>query len=219
MSFQLTFLGYYPIKSPQLKKQTHSVKRRNWSHRERTAPDGRRRRTAIVGGLRQTGQPSASVRRPWRTAPAAGGRPPLPVVGGRSAPSVRRSQWPTDGGWPPRRTSVGSSDTSGRPADAAVDVRTRDNPGRAAMWRPSGSEHGCFLMGDQGLFLDVTLSVCAANTVFEDEHAFQFIIGWWAFTTRNHLTQCIPARRETYKNSIDEFIVRYGNTDICKLPC
>jgi hypothetical protein len=44
MSFQLTFLGYYSIKSLQLKKQTHSVKRRNWSHRERThrrtAPDG-----------------------------------------------------------------------------------------------------------------------------------------------------------------------------------
>jgi hypothetical protein len=37
MSFQLTFLGYYPIKSQQLKKQTHSVKRRNWSHKERTA--------------------------------------------------------------------------------------------------------------------------------------------------------------------------------------
>jgi hypothetical protein len=32
------------------------------------------------------------------------------------------------GGWPPRRTSVGSLDASGRPADAAVDVRTRDNP-------------------------------------------------------------------------------------------
>jgi hypothetical protein len=41
MSFQLTFLGYYSIKLLQLKKQTHSVKRRNWSHRERTAPDGR----------------------------------------------------------------------------------------------------------------------------------------------------------------------------------
>jgi hypothetical protein len=59
----------------------------------------------------------------------AGGRPSLPAVGGRSAPSVRRSWRPTD---PPsaRRTSVGSSDASGRPADAAVDVRTRDNPGR-----------------------------------------------------------------------------------------
>jgi hypothetical protein len=112
MSFQLTFLGYYSIKSPQLKKQTHSVKRRNWSHRERTAQaDGPRwtaeadgfRWTAIADGPRRTGQPSASVGRPWRTAPAAGGRPP-------------------------RRTSVGSSDASGRPPDAAVDVRTRDNP-------------------------------------------------------------------------------------------
>jgi hypothetical protein len=123
MSFQLTFLGYYSIKSPQLKKQTHSVKRRNWSHRERTAQadgpkwtaeaDGFRwtaivdgfRWTAIVDGPRRTGQPSASVGRPWRTAPAAGGRRP-------------------------RRTSVGSSDASGRPPDAAVDVRTRDNPDR-----------------------------------------------------------------------------------------
>jgi hypothetical protein len=68
MSFQLTFLGYYPIKSQQLKKQTHSVKRRNWSHREQSASGGRRL---------QTGQPSASVGRPWRTAPAAGGRPPI----------------------------------------------------------------------------------------------------------------------------------------------
>jgi hypothetical protein len=112
MSFQLTFLGYYSIKSPQLKKQTHSVKRKNWSHRERTTQaDGPRWRveadgfrwTAIADGPQRTGQPSASVGRPWRTAPAAGGRPP-------------------------RRTSVGSSDASGRPPDAAVDVRTRDNP-------------------------------------------------------------------------------------------
>jgi hypothetical protein len=137
MSFQLTFLRYYPIKSPQLKKQTHSVKRRNWSHRERTAQaDGPKwtaeadgfRWTAIADGLRRTGQSSASVGRPWRTGPGAGGRPPLPAIGGRSAPSVRRSWRPTDGGRPPRRTSVGSSDASGRPADAAVDVRTRDNP-------------------------------------------------------------------------------------------
>jgi hypothetical protein len=58
MSFQLTFLGYYSIKSPQLKKQAHSVKRRNWSHRERTAQvdgpiwtasDGRQLRTAPGG--------------------------------------------------------------------------------------------------------------------------------------------------------------------------
>jgi hypothetical protein len=106
MSFQLTFLGYYLIKSPQLKKQTHSVKRRNWSHRERTAQaDGPRwtaeadgfRWTAIADGLRRTGQPSASVGRPWRTAPAVGGRPPLLAVGGRSAPSIHRSRRPTDG--------------------------------------------------------------------------------------------------------------------------
>jgi hypothetical protein len=59
--------------------------------------------TAIADGPRRTGQPSASVGRPWRTASAASGRPP-------------------------RRTSVGSSDASGRPPDVAVDVRTRDNP-------------------------------------------------------------------------------------------
>jgi hypothetical protein len=98
MSFQLTFLGYYPIKSPQLKKQTHSVKRRNWSHRERTAqangprwtaPDGRRRRTASSGRQLRTGQPSASVGRPWRTAPAAG-HPFRQSEGGRPPPSVGR---------------------------------------------------------------------------------------------------------------------------------
>jgi hypothetical protein len=114
MSFQLTFLGYYSIKSPQLKKQTHSVNRRNWSHRERTAQaDGPRwtaqadsfRWTAIADGLRRTGQPSASIGRPRRTADGL---------------AVRR------------RTSVGSSDASGRPADAAVDVRTCDNPAHAS---------------------------------------------------------------------------------------
>jgi hypothetical protein len=112
MSFQLTFLGYYSIKSPQLKKQTHSVKRRNWSHRERTAQaDGPRwtveadgfRWTAIADSPRRTGQPSASVGRPWRTAPAAGGRPRHPPA------DSRQSRRPWD-----RRT---------RP-----DVRTRDNP-------------------------------------------------------------------------------------------
>jgi hypothetical protein len=95
MSFQLTFLGYYPIKSHQLKKQTHSVKMRNWSHRERTVQaDGPRwmaeadgfRRTVIADGLQQTGQPSASVGRPWRMAPTSAGRPLLPVVEGWSAP-------------------------------------------------------------------------------------------------------------------------------------
>jgi hypothetical protein len=105
MSFQLTFLsflGYYSIKSPQLKKQTHSVKRRNWSHRERTAQaDGPRwtaeadgfRWTAIADGPRRTGQPSASVGRPWRTAPAAGGRP----WDRRTRPDVRRTRPWTSG--------------------------------------------------------------------------------------------------------------------------
>jgi hypothetical protein len=114
MSFQLTFLGYYSIKSPQLKKQTHSVKRRNWSHRERTAQaDGPRwtaeadgfRWTAIADGPRRTGQLSASIGRPWRTAPAAGGRP-----------------------WDHRT----------RP-DAAVDVRTRDNPVYKSIHSPIAS--------------------------------------------------------------------------------
>jgi hypothetical protein len=100
MSFQLTFLGYYSIKSPQLKKQTHSVKRRNWSHRERMAQadgpgwtaevDGFRW-TAIADGPRRTGQLSASIGRPWRTAPAAGGRP----WDHRTRPVVRMRDNPT----------------------------------------------------------------------------------------------------------------------------
>jgi hypothetical protein len=97
MSFQLTFLGYYSIKSPQLKKQTHSVKRRNWSHREWTAQaDGPR----------------------WR--PPADG----------AAVHLRRTA--LEDGPSGRRTSVGSSDASGRPLDAAVDVQTRDNPDQTA---------------------------------------------------------------------------------------
>jgi hypothetical protein len=115
MSFQLTFLGYYSIKSPQLKKQTHSVKRRNWSHRERTAQadgpgwtaeaDGFRW-TAIADGPRRTGQPSASVGRPWKTAPAAGGRPRRQLADGcqggrpwdrRTRPDVRRTRPWTSG--------------------------------------------------------------------------------------------------------------------------
>jgi hypothetical protein len=85
MSFQLTFLGYYSIKSPQLKKQTHSVKRRNWSHRERTAPDGR---LPMDGNC---------------------GRAPAD----RAAVRLRRTALEDGPGG--RRTSVGSSDTSGRP--------------------------------------------------------------------------------------------------------
>jgi hypothetical protein len=90
MSFQLTFLGYYSIKSPQLKKQTHSVKKRNWSHRERTAQADGPRWTAEVDG--NCGRPladGAAVRRrrtaledgrqgerPWdrRTQPWTSGR-------------------------------------------------------------------------------------------------------------------------------------------------
>jgi hypothetical protein len=86
MSFQLTFLGYYPIKSQQLKKQTHSVKRRNWKHRERTAQADGPRWMAEADGFRQKGQPSAFVGWPWKTAPASEGGPLLSAVGGRSAP-------------------------------------------------------------------------------------------------------------------------------------
>jgi hypothetical protein len=78
MSFQLTFLGYYSIKSPQLKKQTHSVKRRNRSHREWTAQADGPRWMASDGRQLWTGQPSASIGRPWRTAPAVGRRPRRP---------------------------------------------------------------------------------------------------------------------------------------------
>jgi hypothetical protein len=46
MSYQLPFLGYYLIKSQQLKKQTHSLKMRNFHHKEPTA---------IVDGLWWTG--------------------------------------------------------------------------------------------------------------------------------------------------------------------
>jgi hypothetical protein len=103
MSFQLTFLGYYSIKSPQLKKQTHSVKRRNWSHRERTAPDGRRRRTAS-GGRQLRMAPGGRGSRPppsdglggWPRRPAdsrQGGRP----WDRRTRPDVRRTRPWTSG--------------------------------------------------------------------------------------------------------------------------
>jgi hypothetical protein len=44
-------------------------------------------------------------------------------------PGGRPTASPSAGSRPPRRTSMGSSDMSGRPPDAAVDVRTRDNLG------------------------------------------------------------------------------------------
>jgi hypothetical protein len=119
MSFQLIFLGYYPIKSQQLKKQTHSVKRRNWNHRERTAPDGRPPVDGIAVHLHRTALtdgPSDC----WTATPSGGRRAVSP-----SGYGLRR---PTNGRRLPRWTSVGSSDASGHPADTDMDVRTRDNP-------------------------------------------------------------------------------------------
>jgi hypothetical protein len=60
-----------------------------------------------------------------------GGR--LPVDGNCGRPptdgaAVRLRRTALEDGPGGRRTSVGSSDASGRPPDAAVDVRTRDNP-------------------------------------------------------------------------------------------
>jgi hypothetical protein len=75
MSFQLTFLGYYSIKSPQLKKQTHSVKRRNWSHRERTVQADGPGWTAEVGRLPVDGNCG------WPPADGLGGRPRWPADG------------------------------------------------------------------------------------------------------------------------------------------
>jgi hypothetical protein len=94
MSFQLTFLGYYSIKSPQLKKQTHSVKMRNWSHRERTAPDGRQLRTA-PGGRGSRPPPSDGLGgRPRRLADGRqGGRP----WDRRTRPDIRRTRPWTSG--------------------------------------------------------------------------------------------------------------------------
>jgi hypothetical protein len=51
------------------------------------------------------------------------GRPPA------DGAAVRLRRTALEDGPGRRRTSVGSSDASGRPPDAAVDVRTRDNPG------------------------------------------------------------------------------------------
>ena len=85
---------------------------------------------AIVDGLWWTGQPSASIRRPWRTALACAGRPPLPTVRGQSAlPSTSHGgQRTADGQRPPWWTFMGSSNASGRSTDANVDVQTRNNP-------------------------------------------------------------------------------------------
>jgi hypothetical protein len=66
------------------------------------------------------------------------GRPPSNGLGGRPRrPADGHPFRQSEGSRPPssdglavrRRTSVGSSDASERPADAAVDVRMRDNPG------------------------------------------------------------------------------------------
>jgi hypothetical protein len=58
-----------------------------------------------------------------------GRRTATPSSNRRAVGPLRLSESPSTDGRPPRRTSVGSSDASGRPADAAVDVRTRDNLG------------------------------------------------------------------------------------------
>jgi hypothetical protein len=116
MSFQLTFLGYYPIKSQQLKKQTHSIKRRNWSHRERTVQADGPRWTAEADG--DCGRPPADgIAIRLRRMTLEDGHLFRQSEGGRPPPSVGR------GGRRPRRP----------PANAAVDVRTRDNP---ALTRP-----------------------------------------------------------------------------------
>jgi hypothetical protein len=113
MSFQLTFLGYYPIKSQQLKKQTHSVKMRNWSHRERTAPDGRQLRTASGGRGSRPPPPDGLEGQPQRPLDS---HPFRRSEGGRPPPSTSR------GGRRPRRP------LGGRLADAEVDVWMHDNP-------------------------------------------------------------------------------------------
>jgi hypothetical protein len=88
MSFQLTFLGYYLIKSQQLKKQTHSVKRRNWSHRERTVQVDGPRWTAEADGFRWTAIADGPSDR-WTAIPSGDRR----AIG----PFVRQLWRPTDG--------------------------------------------------------------------------------------------------------------------------
>jgi hypothetical protein len=112
MSYQLPFLGYYLIKSQQLKKQTHSLKRRNFHHRERMAQvDGQRRRMASVGRwLRNTS-------RGWGShPPSSAGHPFRRLEGGRS---LRPLVAPADG--LAVCLAVGHHGGWGR--------RTRDNPG------------------------------------------------------------------------------------------
>jgi hypothetical protein len=117
MSFQLTFLGYYLIKSQQLKKQTHSLKRRNRSHRERTAQVDGPRWTAQADG--DCGWPlvdGAAVRL-CRTAFEDGPsvhQMATPSGGRRAAgPSIRRSRWPTNSRQP--RLADGRQGGRGRP--------------------------------------------------------------------------------------------------------
>jgi hypothetical protein len=62
------------------------------------------------------------------------GRPPA------DGAAVRLRRTAGEDGPGRRRTSVGSSDASGRPPDAAVDVRTRDNPAQDyKCWKEKGS--------------------------------------------------------------------------------
>jgi hypothetical protein len=114
MSYQLSFLGYYLIKSQQLKKQTHSLKRRNFHHRERMAQvDGQRRRMASVGRwLRNTS-------RGWGShPPSSAGHPFRRLEGGRS---LRPLVAPADG------LAVCLAD--GHQGGCPWGRRTRDNPG------------------------------------------------------------------------------------------
>jgi hypothetical protein len=96
MSFQLTFLGYYSIKSPQLKKQTHSVKRRNWSHRERTALGGRGSRPPSSDGLGGRPRRPADGRqggRPWDRRTRLDVRRTRPWTSGRVT-TLGQTGWP-----------------------------------------------------------------------------------------------------------------------------
>jgi hypothetical protein len=104
MNFQLTFLGYYSIKSPQLKKKTHSVKKRNWSHRERTAQADGPRWTASDGRQLRTAPGGRGSRPPLSD--GLGGRPLRPPADGRQGgrpwdrwthPDVRRTRPWTSG--------------------------------------------------------------------------------------------------------------------------
>jgi hypothetical protein len=76
------------------------------------------------------------------------GRPPA------DGAAVRLRRTALEDGPGGQRTSVGSSDASGHPPDAAVDVRTRDNPGPA-----------CVVVDVAG-WLSVTIS-CHSCTVYK----------------------------------------------------